>query len=1104
MRGRIAVAIAIALATGCSGGGRHTVDADADAGPASDADGPPTNVFETQPPPPTDARDADAGDTKSDRGVDADAGDDADARPGDAIDTVVDMSDSSTDAPAIPNLCSMSLGTVTVDGATVSGTTSGDSRNAFVSCSNNLATPGPEAVYTLKVNVAGLVEVRVDTAQVVALALRRGCADGVSEIACGTSGPAQGAVMDGGAAGAPSFDASSGSGGAAGGGGFDAAVSDAAPVADASSNDGTLPLTTVIRARLAAGTYTILVDQTFAFDPHTVYELSARSVAPAANASCATPTAISGPVTLNNQDISLATTSSVACGSTPGPALYYAVGVPSGQRLTVRATPHFGGPSWMPRLAAFTACDASTCLAQGHTSSGTTQQLDWSNNGPDWRLVLFSISSDTSTAGAMFDLVVGIANQLSTCGRPTAVVDGTVILGQDLRQSAPPDQTACNGATDHALFYAAQVLPKQTLTVSALGSSSQNVFTSPASLAIREACNSQCQGTSNPATFTNTTDDIETVIIEASSVNFGSDTTFDLHVSLPLPPAEIDVIAGQDLVTTEAGGTATFQVKLGSPPTADVTIPLASDTPTEGKASPASLVFTATNWDQPQTVTVTGVDDTVSDGARPYLVVTGAATSADPRYDGLDSPDVPVTNLDDDPGIEVVGGASLVTTEWGGQATFQVRLNHAPTATVHLPIASSDLKEGTVDVSELIFTPTDWSALKTVTLTGVDDSVVDGAKAYTITLGPSTSADPVYANLDPPDLVAHNRDDDFGTVSPRLLSGSHSCGFASHQTVVVDDFGTLYVAAPCDDGILVFTSADGGATFSGPTTIPDSTNIGNLQIASGRGGVVYLAYTSSVAGVQLTITRDGGASWSPAQTLVAAPTAGFFQGNVRVAAAGDTVLVAYGNTSGSNMPSSRLWRSTNAGRSFGTPMPVNANDVQVALRPDGQTAWLIADNVLEKSTDAGVSFTPIGTLTFDTSIATFTDTQLIAVAFSEIGVIDFSGAGGGASGADGGSDASAGGVDAGLPTPQFIFPSVNNLSDLAPVDPPGNILVLGTSPTTGALSVSRIEIATSSFTDTVTIGPPPSTSALAVLSPKVVGTVFTSGNLLLFASTTPP
>src|SRR5262249_61950982 len=67
------------------------------------------------------------------------------------------------------------------------------------------------------------------------------------------------------------------------------------------------------------------------------------------------------------------------------------------------------------------------------------------------------------------------------------------------------------------------------------------------------------------------------------------------------------------LVTTEAGGTATFGVVLTSQPTADVTVTLSSSNPAEGTASVASLTFTPADWNVAQSVTVTGVDDFVAD-----------------------------------------------------------------------------------------------------------------------------------------------------------------------------------------------------------------------------------------------------------------------------------------------------------------------------------------------------------------------------------------------------------------------------------------------------------------------------------------------------------
>ena len=128
--------------------------------------------------------------------------------------------------------------------------------------------------------------------------------------------------------------------------------------------------------------------------------------------------------------------------------------------------------------------------------------------------------------------------------------------------------------------------------------------------------------------------------------------------------AGITVTPTSGLTTTEAGGTATFTVVLTSQPTADVTIALSSSDTTEGTVSPASLTFTTANWNVPQTVTVTGVDDAVDDGDVAYSIVTAPATSADASYNGVDPTDVAVTNTDNDTaGITVTPTTGLTTTE---------------------------------------------------------------------------------------------------------------------------------------------------------------------------------------------------------------------------------------------------------------------------------------------------------------------------------------------------------------------------------------------------------------------------------------------------------
>ena len=111
---------------------------------------------------------------------------------------------------------------------------------------------------------------------------------------------------------------------------------------------------------------------------------------------------------------------------------------------------------------------------------------------------------------------------------------------------------------------------------------------------------------------------------------------------------QVVVTPTSGLVTTEAGGTASFTVRLDNSPTADVTIPVSSSDPTEGTVSASSLVFTSADWNLAQTVTVTGINDSLVDGNVAYTIVLGLATSDDPDFQGLNPTDVSVTNIDNE------------------------------------------------------------------------------------------------------------------------------------------------------------------------------------------------------------------------------------------------------------------------------------------------------------------------------------------------------------------------------------------------------------------------------------------------------------------------
>ena len=111
--------------------------------------------------------------------------------------------------------------------------------------------------------------------------------------------------------------------------------------------------------------------------------------------------------------------------------------------------------------------------------------------------------------------------------------------------------------------------------------------------------------------------------------------------------AEVGVrVSRREARVAENGGMETWTIVLDSQPTGTVTVTPASSDDTIATVS-APLTFTTGNWNQPQTVTVRGInDDLDNDGDQRSATISHAASGG--GYDGVQVDDVTVTVRDDD------------------------------------------------------------------------------------------------------------------------------------------------------------------------------------------------------------------------------------------------------------------------------------------------------------------------------------------------------------------------------------------------------------------------------------------------------------------------
>lgn len=203
-------------------------------------------------------------------------------------------------------------------------------------------------------------------------------------------------------------------------------------------------------------------------------------------------------------------------------------------------------------------------------------------------------------------------------------------------------------------------------------------------------------------------------------------------------------------ITLVNNNSVTITVRLNSQPTANTSFTLSGAGFT---ATPTSLTFTSANWNVNQNLTIS-----YTGGIGGKQVVTSAFTSTDSKFSGKAVSDIFFTVVQ--PGF-TVSAISGDTDETGTTRTFTVKLNSPPTANVSINLISTDTNEVTIlSGATLTFTPLNWNTNQTVTLQGMDDTILDGDQTITIQLQAATSSDPSYNGLDPNDITVINLDND--------------------------------------------------------------------------------------------------------------------------------------------------------------------------------------------------------------------------------------------------------------------------------------------------------------------------------------------------------
>ena len=318
-------------------------------------------------------------------------------------------------------------------------------------------------------------------------------------------------------------------------------------------------------------------------------------------------------------------------------------------------------------------------------------------------------------------------------------------------------------------------------------------------------------------------------------------------------PPGIIVSKESNLITSENGADIVITtLTLASKPTADVAVPLSIDDSSEGIVSPTALTFTPGNYAVAQAFTVVGVDDGSDDGNIAYTVVIGPAESADPAYSGMDPPNLPLINLDNDGPIEqppTVGfsASDSAVSESAGTATITVRLTKPSSLSVSVAYrvgtggAASETTDYVLAPGEITFAPGETERSFTVTI--VDDALFEPSETVRLRLDQG----PVFARLGKNEHALTILDDDSSDTcqGQRVTPGTTRQGNVITGTPARD----VILGTPGDDVIYGLEGNDlicGGAgndlIVGGDGDDVIVGNDGNDRIQGGAGNDRLLGY----------------------------------------------------------------------------------------------------------------------------------------------------------------------------------------------------------------------------------------------------------------------
>ena len=313
----------------------------------------------------------------------------------------------------------------------------------------------------------------------------------------------------------------------------------------------------------------------------------------------------------------------------------------------------------------------------------------------------------------------------------------------------------------------------------------------------------------------------------------------------------------------ELGTSNTFTVKLDRKPLNKSAIIIEGGDATEINVYPKRVEFDGNTWNNPVTITITGVDDSIVDANIDTYVKVSVLYGDDVKL-------IPVRNYDDD-GSQQIVFANLTNTTInkteGSVVTISVYLTKAPTANTNISVTSNTIAVIAPISPAIMFTPSNYNTPQTITLPIVDDEI-DNTSARNVELtfieSETSSSSVITVNVDDNDVIGINH-----TAVPAFIYEGQSFSIDLSLNKVPE--GVVTVNTTVSDprltvanAVRTFTSGDYSTTqtvqitaepnnFSSPEEVFDVS----FTFTADSGGGEYISTKTTqfiVRAIDITIT----------------------------------------------------------------------------------------------------------------------------------------------------------------------------------------------------------------------------------------------------------